>query len=367
MIELCSEAINNVMKANTDELKSTIKAIIFALIVLLILFFGSIAWSNSVAAAVFDNTNQQNTATLNGIISSPPTQERAQLEWGFVTSSNIVVCSVDILLRNSNATSGNATLLMTVSGTPHEGIPSYPIASFGTTTQDLRFNFEPCVYVYGENEITLRVGDPYSFSIGSQVWDEATRVHATGVVVNVKEIRNGFAADFEYTNNANGCGSGSGIYCVDPYFRINGEIVTSSTPPNPSWYGLDGTSTNPGDFGMFGNFFVSALTWLFVPTSEQMSSLATTSEQIAYKSPWGYAALSIDLLTGNRPGYSTSSVEIPIPGHASLTVFDINWYGDENFPGLYWIREIRKYMSWAITFLFAWFLYNRALRAFEML
>jgi len=355
-----------------QELKRAFHFFLLGMIGLILVTFGVMAWAMQGRAATLFSTlghaSSTNVYWANEAAPGAPTfGKKSWVEFDFVTSTDVVICSLETELW-TNATSGNSGISADVNGTPYEAVISYPNSGYtspgaGFTWTLLQFNFEPCIVLYANNVVSFTGEDVDSFS-GAASPGAPHRVSMNASVVTSTEI-----SRWEGCDNTPACSSYFALYpSNNPRISINGEdSVSGFTYPVPADFGLSGTSTNPGDFGLFGNWFISAMQWLFVPSTEAMTSLASSTQSYRYTVPFGYVTLALDAIGDSfQPGLATSTLGIPIPGHATLTVFDPSAFASQT-KAMVWVGNIRTWTSWGLWFLFVWWLYHRAMQQTETL
>jgi len=283
---------------------------------------GIVLWATSAKAeSVFDNSGYAHNASYNAVVHNcTGAQQRAQLGFTFTTTSQVVISSARIMLNPgaTAVTSSNATLSVTIAAGTSQGIPNYPFIDLATSTDTyLTFNFIPAINLYAGNTAEFMIGDPFGMincvgGTGNQVYALATRVHATGTITNITEFRNGYAADLELCPTE--------LNCWDPILSINGQAVDDEHPPDPGTFGLSGTSTNPGDFGLFGSWFMAALQWLFVPSDQAETDLNDAKADLATRIPFGWFAQVSSTFAGLDTDSTTSSIFVIVASSTTSTL-----------------------------------------------
>ncbi len=200
-------------------------------------------------------------------------------------------------MTNGAATSGQATLTIETPAGLNLGIPTFPLFDFSTSVDNsATFGFSPPINLYADNVATFTIGDPYS--ITNCIGGSGFAVY-WAYTTSTEEITNAWQRIDGGVDNSYGS-------LVSPKIIILGQGVDPDHPPDPGTFGLSGTSTNPGDFGLFGSWFTAAIQWLFVPSDQSETDLQDARDDLGTRIPFGWFA-QVSSTFGGLGGDSTTS------------------------------------------------------------
>lgn len=305
-----------------------------------LLFFAA----DAKAATILDTTVGGADGALGtlGYITSGPTQCFYASQFDYTTSSQIEVTqaqfpvyawfygprSIQLNWFDQSGDSGSASTTITSPATGTDGI----IATF-----EFPAGQHPIQYPYGTPTrfyFTVPTSAAFPFNPGYQNYMglDVEDGYATGgpgysaLPIEQQLVTN----QLQYAD----CGSGFTLVGdAKPktiMMALSGGTTQLTFAPNPSDYGLTGTSTAATqDFGFFGNLFRDVLIWLFQPPAVMNQVYQNQLTQLQTKVPWGWwtqisngfsSVSSTDVAT-------TTALTMQIPHNGVTTtvaIFDIH-------------------------------------------
>jgi len=304
-------------------------------------------------------------------------------EWSWTPTSTVSICQIDFLEIRPTSTdliaiepylkltqgSNVAYSLATIPSTETD----YTRLVYGGAPSSTWFNtsfFSPCVVPVPNVAITITFLHSYVDVDPNTIEGEGTpiswitagpdpRPSELGPYVRIQHQSNNFPT-LNYSYQSMGGG-----------MRIYGGSSHPLSGPTLDVFDADYTCpehvTSTASYGIYQPL-VSFVWDLFVPTCEDYLTTKVALGIVANKVPFGYVSKSLDAMeTGFEPGHATGTIGIPIPGHATLTVFDPSTIFDGQSKALYWITFIRFWESVGLWFVFMWWLYHRGMQQFETL
>jgi hypothetical protein len=307
-------------------------------------------WIMVRAASLFDNFDSfpsSGSAYFKAMTDDPSTSYGSVFD--FSTTTNLVVCNVRLWLINTNATSGVAELSAVAGGTIFNAIPSYG-SSAVTSSSPLFFYFDPCFTLAAGDKATFRTG--HGSLGGREMWGSIGSTHffAISTTQTRPEVSNFKAVDSDLNVLSS--------FPFVPIMQMNG--IDAGSSPDPTQYGLTGTSTNPGDFGLFGNYFIAAMTWLFVPASETWQTFTSDAQEtLGSKIPFGWFA-QVSSTFGSLSDQETTSTVFTIYASGTDSTYSAVFFDPQaveaaipaNVRTL--IRTLGALAMWALFFVWIW-------------
>lgn len=266
-------------------------------------------------------------------------------------TSNIIVCTVTLELNPISATSGALYVDFVAGGNVYSSsyvaVTSLTPGIYTPTT----FSTDPCFTVaQGDNYyiITHALNSFGNTSFSASPSSTHPQLDERDVILDNLLVSN--PTIVSTTNTV-------------PLMAVNG--VDAGANPNPADYGLVGTSTNPGDFGFFGNYFLAAMQWLFLPSQAQWQSFTSSSQaSLATKIPFGWFAQVSSTFAGLQDEDTTTTVFM-IYASSTTSTYSVVFFDPqqikatipENVRTL--IRLLGGLALWAAFFFWLWTLATR--------